>query len=573
MKSRFFFPLIALFTALSLSAQDVDALAEPALGDNCTSILASPEATEDGSAITSHTCDSWYRTWMRWLPAVEYKNDTLVEVYSGKMHTEYPGDMDGVKVKGKVRQKAGKTFRVLDTAYPCLNEKQLAMGETTYGGRDTLRNNAGIFMIEELQRLALQRCSTAREAILYMGELAYEYGYGDGGECLTIIDPKEAWIFEIQGEGPDNLGAVWAARRIPAGEVAVSANISRIGSLSPLTEPAPVKLKKGKKAVYSPLVNDDVMASQNVFAVARKLGLWDGAGEFSFWRAYSGENYEGEMKNYAIRELFIMQQLAPSRGFNASMDELPVSVKPDNKLTLKEVNRLLGSYYEGTENDLTQLMRVPKKGRKLFSKEPWTDTDSIVSNYANPWMRFDEISAYYAMTGDKRFDWVRTIAVPQCAYSTIIQARKNLPDAVGGVCWMSLDNPGQSPRYPIFAGGTELPAMVKICGQHRYREDCLLWHIRRTNKLATVRWGVCRKTLEPARDHFLDKGMRELKFVEQEYQEIINVGNTSSEDDKKKAAAEATAFLNDYTADFIGAVLLRWDELYLTYWRKYWAGF
>lgn len=547
----------ALLSSLALFAQDD--LMTVSLGDRCTSILATPGATDDCSAITSHTCDSWYRTWMRWLPAKEYKNDTMVSVYSGKMHTEYPNSMDGVTEKGKVSQKAGTTYRVLDTAYPCLNEKQLAMGETTYGGRDTLRNKNGILMIEELQRLALQRCSTAREAILYMGELAYEYGYGDGGECLTIIDKEEAWIFEIQGEGPDRLGAVWAACRIPDGEVSVSANISRIGSLEPLTEPEQKKTKKNKKQPYQPLVSDNVMASANVFAVARRLGLWDGQTPFSFWRAYSGKNYEGKTKNYGTRELFIYQQLAPSQAFDTTWQELPLSIQPDNLLSVKEVSRLLGSYYEGTDQDLTQLMRVPKKSRKLFSTEKWEDTDSIVSNFANPWMRFDEISAYYALTGDERFDWVRTIAVPQCAYSTVIQTRKDMPDAIGGVCWMSLDNPGQSPRFPIFAGTTELPQMLKICGQHRYRTDCLLWHLRQTNKLAAVRWGICRKTLEPARDRFLDKGLRELNFVEQTYLSL----------DEK----QATDFLNNYTADFVGAIVLRWDELYLTYWRRFWAGF
>lgn len=553
---------LLIFNLLLSCIVYADSFSSPAFGDNCTSILVSPGASEDGSALTSHTCDSWYRTWMRWLPSVTYTQDTLIEVYTGKMHTEYPGSMDGVKVKGKVLQKAGTTFRVLDTAYPCLNEKQLAMGETTYGGKDTLRNKDGLLMIEELQRLALQRCSTAREAILYMGELAYEYGYGDGGECLTIIDPKEAWLFEIQGEGPSRLGAVWAACRIPDGEVAVSANISRIGSLYPLQEPQPKKHKKGKKAPYQPLVSDMMMASQNVFAVARELQLWDGEGEFSFWRAYSGANYEGEMKNYAIRELFLMQEMAPSMGLNKDMDELPVSIRPDKPLSVKEVSRLLGSYYEGTEHDLTQLMRVPKKGRKLFSKEKWEDTDSIVSNFANPWMRFDEISTYYAMTGDERFDWVRTVAVPQCAYSTVIQARQWLPDAVGGVCWMSLDNPGQSPRFPIFAGSTDLPQMLKICGQHRYRDDCLLWHLRQTNKLAAVRWGICRKTLEPARDYFMEKGLREQPFIEQTYQ------STASDNTE-----EATTLLNYYTADFVGAIVLRWDELYRSYWRKFWAGF
>lgn len=571
MKSTRFFALVMLLWgsvtlfaqmetagSTSVSRSETESIA---FGDNCTSILVGRNATTDGSVITSHTCDSWYRTWMRWLPAVEYKNDTTIEVFSGLMHTEYPDSRDGVKVKGKVAQKAGKTFRVLDTAYPCLNEKQLAMGETTFTGKDTLRNKDGILMIEELARLALQRCSTAREAILYMGELVYEYGYGDGGECLTIADPKEAWIFEVLGEGPDHLGGVWAAQRIPDDEICVSANIGRIGSLAPLTEPAAPK-KKGKKEAYTPLVSETMMASQNVYSVARQLQLWDGTGEFSFWRAYSGKNFFGKMQNYANRELFIMQQLAPSLGLNAEMDELPVSVRPEHKLSVKEVSDLLASYYEGTEQDLTQLMRQPKKGRQLFSDEKWEDKDSVVSNVANPWMRWDEICANYAMTGDERWQWVRTIAVPQCAYSTVIQVRADQPDAVGGVCWMSLDNPGQSPRFPIFAGSTDVPQVLKICGQHRYREDCLLWHYRRANKLATVRWGICRKTMEPARERFMEKGLRELKMVEETYRTM-----------EQDTTQNAVQFLNDYTADFVGATMLRWDELYNAYWRKFWAGF
>ena len=160
----------------------------------------------------------------------------------------------------------------LDTAYPCLNEKQLAMGETTISGRDTLRNKNGIFMIEELSRIALERCTTARDAIRLMGELVKKYGYGDSGECLTIADKNEAWLFEIFGEGPKKVGGVWAAVRIPDDEVAVSANISRIGALD-LSDP------------------DHYMASDNVFEVAKKLKLWDGKEPFCFWKAYSGTNY------------------------------------------------------------------------------------------------------------------------------------------------------------------------------------------------------------------------------------------------------------------------------------------
>lgn len=541
---------------------------EQAWGDNCTSILAGRKATADGSVMTSHTCDSWYRTWMQWVPAADYATDTVMDVFEGRMHTEYPASMDGVKVKGQIKQPAGHTFRFLDTAYPCLNERQLAMGETTITGRDTLENHDGMLMIEELARVALQRCSKAREAILLMGQLVHEYGYGDSGECLTIADTDEAWIFEVFGEGPDQPGGVWAAQRIPDDEVCVSANICRIGQLESLasqasaTDKGAVKARRGgKKPAYQPLVSDTQMASQNVFSVARKLGLWDGQQAFSFWRAYSGENFFGRMANYANRELWIMQQLAPSLGLNAGMDELPVSVRAEHQITVEEVSRLLGSYYEGTEQDLTQLARVPNARRDLFSDAPWVAADSIVSPVANPWMRSDEINMLHALTGDPQFQWVRTVAVPQCAYSTIIQLRGWMADGVGGVCWMSLDNPGQSPRFPIFCGSDQVPAVLKVCGQHRYRDDCLLWHYRQANKLATVRWGTCRKTMEPARDYFLQKGLRELPMVEQLY--------TTMADDPEAQRS----MLNGYTADFVGATMLRWDELYRTYWRQFWAGF
>ena len=152
-----------------------------------------------------------------------------MSIYEGTMHTEHAKDMTGVKERGTIPQ-ASHTYRFLNTAYPCLNEKQLAMGETTISGRDTLENKEGLFMIEELQRVALQRCTTARQAIRLMGSLIKEYGYGDSGECLTIADQNEVWIFEVFGEGPKQKGGVWAAQRIPDDEVAVSANISRIGT-------------------------------------------------------------------------------------------------------------------------------------------------------------------------------------------------------------------------------------------------------------------------------------------------------------------------------------------------------
>lgn len=503
---------------------------------SCTSIMVGKKASADGSVITSHTCDSWYRTWMTVRPAADYKEGEMENIYDGRMHTEWVEDMSKVVVKGQIPQ-VSHTYRVLDTSYPCLNEKQLGMGETTISGRDTLRNKNGMFMIEELQRVALERCTTAREAIKLMGELVKQYGYGDSGECLTIADTKEVWIFEIFGEGPDKIGGVWAAQRIQDDEVAVSANIPRISTLN---------LKD----------KNNYMASDNVFDVAKRLGLWDGKEPFKFWKAYGGPNYSGDWKNYSTREFFIYTSLAPSLGLTEDMEEMPLGVKPEKLVTVEEVARLLGSYYEGTEKDLSGRLKVAQRNRKTG------EMDTIVSPVANPWMRSDEI-ALYAALGDEKMKWTRTVAVPQCAYSTIIQLRDWLPDAVGGVVWMSLDNPGESPRFPIFCGTASLPGVLKVCGNHRYRDDSALWHYRQTNKLATVRWGTCRKTLEPARDYFLKKGLRELPFVEETYKLILD----------KDGNEEAEAFLTNYTADFVGATILKWDELYRTYWRQFWSGF
>ena len=527
---------------LTVGAQTDETTPEGMKRMSCTSIMVGKRASTDGSVITSHTCDSWYRTWMTMTPARDYERDTVTAIYDGRMHTQTPQDSTKMYRKGVIPQ-VRHTYRYLDTAYPCLNEKQLAMGETTIGGHDTLRNRQGMFTIEELQRIALERCTTAREAIRLMGQLVKQFGYGDSGECLTIADKNEVWIFEVFGEGPQKVGGVWAAQRIPDDEIAVSANISRIGRLN-LNDP------------------DHFMASDNVHDVARRLKLWDGKQEFSFWRVYSGGNYLKEPKNYSVREHYIMNALAPSLHLSDTIQELPLSVKPDSLVSVERVMALLGSYYEGSDKNLSGRHRIPNPKRKdkqgnLVENQP----DSIVSPVSNPWMRPDEINMYYAM-GDSAMKNIRTVSVSWCAYSTVIQLRSWLPNEVGGVCWMALDNPGESPRFPIFSGTTELPKLLQVCGQHSDRDDAALWHYRKANRLATVRWGTYRKVLEPLRDYYVDKGQRELPWVEQSWQSL-NAADP-------KAAQQ---MLNGYVADFFGATVVRWDELARHIWRQQWTGF
>ena len=221
-KSTLLTLIIAFCFALLVSAQNDD----PAYKESCTSIMVGRLASTDGSVMTAHTCDAYYRTWVAIVPAMKFANDTIHNVYWGTMHTSSAWSNEKLVLKGSIPE-VRETYGYINTAYPCLNEKQLAIGETTFGGKRELMNKKGMFQIEELERVALQRCNTARQAIKLIGELIKTYGYGDDGECITIADKKEVWQLEIMGEGPDNVGGVWAAQRIPDNHIGISANLCR----------------------------------------------------------------------------------------------------------------------------------------------------------------------------------------------------------------------------------------------------------------------------------------------------------------------------------------------------------
>ncbi len=499
--------------------------------ESCTSIMVGKKASADGSVITSHTCDGNYRTWMNIVPAATYERDTVVGIYTGRMHTESVEDQTKVVLKGTIPQ-VRSTYQFLNTAYPCLNEKQLGIGETTITGRKELVNKQGMFMIEELQKIVLERCKTAREAIKLMGELIRQYGYADDGECLTIADPKEVWHFELFGEGPDKIGGVWAAIRIPDDHVGVSANIPRISSIN-LND------------------KDNVMASSNVFDVAKKLGYWDGKEPFCFWKAYGGGK-----KAFNIREYFILTRLAPYLNLSYDAEELPFTVKPEKPVAVTDVMALLRQTYEGTEWDMTQNLKV--NVRKKDSDE----METIISPSANPWMTMDMVNMLNGIK-DSTVVRYRLVSVPQCSYSHVIQLRDWLPDEIGGVAWVSFDNPGQSPRFPVFCGNKSFPAGFNVCGQHRYREDATIWTYRRTNKLATVRWGLTKDIMTESILHFEEKAQMELPFVEGQYKKCLQANGQE----------KANEFLTNYTADFVGATMLRWKEMGDTFWKMFARGF
>jgi len=540
--SRFLAVLAAvafLTISLAAAAEKPAAVARAEEPDGCTSIQVGRLATVDGSVITCHTCDGPYRTWLNIVPHQKWPDKSTTKVYSGKMHTETPGDLQGMVLRGEIPQVA-ETFQFLNTAYPCLNEYGLAIGETTIGGRQELVNNEGQLMIEEVERLMLERCKTAREAIKLAGQLVKEYGYGDDGECITVADGKEVWQFEIFGAGPLQKGSVWAAERIPDDHIGISANIPRIGQLD---------LKDA----------DHFMASDNVFQVAQDMGWWDpkSGKPFKFWEAYSGR------KPFSTREFFVLSTLAPSLKLSMDLPELPFSVKPEKKLSVRDVLRIYRDPYAGTDLDMTKNLLVPKRqGRRdqaAPAANPPAAPEMVPSPIASAWMSRDVIQLLNTIKPGT-VTMQRTIPISGCSYATVIQVRGWLPPSVGAICWFAFDNPAMSARIPIFAGATDLPPSFEVCGQHRYRMDSADWAFRRTNRLATLKWGLTKDQVQGTVAEFEDKAFADLPMIEKKVQDIL----ASKTPDKEPFTA--TQYVTKCTNDFARAAIQRSLELGDKFW-------
>ena len=399
-------------------------LSEEVENDPCTSILVTKTASADGSVMTTHSCDGGYEFRLHVIPG---KTNT-----PGSMRPIFQGGGNGAERAQAVKvgeiPAVGQTFSRFDVAYPFMNEKQLGLGETTFGGRRELYNQEGLLDIMALERIALERTTTAREAIKLMGALTAEYGYGDSGECLTIIDPKEAWVFEIMGAGPLEIGAVWAARRIPEGEVFVSANRSRIGKID---------LKD----------TENFMASDNVFLVAEEMGWYDPqAGKaFEFNKAYAPRTSIGSRR----REWRVLSTLAPGLKLDPWSTDYPFSVKPGKKVTVRELMALHRDSYEGTPFDMTKgLAAGPFNNPNRFSTR--------------------------VNTGDY-VGWERSISIFRCSYCVVLQARDWLPDEIGGLAWFAEDDPKNSCFIPLYGSITRVPPSFEIGRRDVFNRESAWW--------------------------------------------------------------------------------------------------
>jgi len=328
MKHKYLYLLILTFVFTNSFSQDKSDWIG-GYPDACTSITVGKSATKDGSVITSHTDDS-HRTQssVNIVPSLKHSKDETCTMYNRvTCDTTVMPSYSNIPV-GIIPQ-VELTNGFINSAYPCMNDKQLAIGESTFGGRDELQSDKGLIDCQRLCQLMLERCSTAREAIKMAGELTKLYGWRDYGECLTIADTKEVWHFEIVGPGKDKVGAVWVAQRVPDDHVSVNANASRIREID---------------------MNDTdyFMSSENVLEVAKENGWWnESMGNFEFCYAYAPES---RMSVAATRrEWRVLDLFAPSLKLDPNADDYPFSVKPDSLVTLEKLVSVFKDYYEGTD--------------------------------------------------------------------------------------------------------------------------------------------------------------------------------------------------------------------------------
>ncbi len=406
----------------------------------CTNLIVTRGASTDGSVMVSYAADSHqlygalYHT-----PAGKHKAGSMMKVH----------EWDTSRYLGEIAQIA-KTYSTIGN----MNEHQLIIGETTFGGRHELEDPKGGIDYGSLIYITLQRAKTAREAIDVIVELANTYGYASSGESFSIADKNEAWIMELIGKGPEQKGIVWVARRIPDGYISAHANQARISTF-PLNDP------------------ENCLYAEDVIEFARQKGYFSGADEeFSFCAAYAPLDFSA-MRGCEARVWSFFRRFA--EGMDAYEDyalghnpnnPMPLWVKPTKKLSPKDVFDMMRDHYEGTVMDMT------------------TDIGAGGSKCPYRWrpMGFEVDGVEYVNE--------RAIATQQTGFWFVAQARQQLPDPIGGVIWFGTDDAATSPLTPIYCGSTKVPECLdeKTANILTYSDKSMFWVTNRIAQFAYLRY-------------------------------------------------------------------------------------
>jgi dipeptidase len=422
--------VFSLFMVLLLSG-----LVSEEITNACTNFLVTKGASVKGSTMITYSADSHqlYGELYYW-PAMDYPQGTLVDVI----------EWDTRRYMGKILQ-AAHTYSVVGN----MNEHQLAIGETTYGGIETLVDTAAIVDYGSLIYLTLQRAKNAREAIKVMSDLVSEYGYASEGESFSIADPNEAWIFEIIGKGPNNRGAVWVARRIPDGYISGHANQARIQTfpLSTGKKNSIAITSKELSRVSDPMV--ECVYAYDVIDFARSKNLFKGKdAEFSFSDTYNPITFSGaRFCDARVWSFFksvnsdMYQYFNYISGHDLSR-RMPLWIKPDHKISNYDLMNFMRDHLEGTPLDMRKDIGagpfgLPYRWRPL----DWTvDTAKNAPVYCNE----------------------RTVATQQTGFVFVAESRSWLPDPVGGIFWFGVDDAATTVFTPMYCGITVIPECFKV---------------------------------------------------------------------------------------------------------------
>jgi len=488
-------------------------LPAPTPAEACTNILVTPGASEDGSSIITYACDGRFHARLRMREAADHEPGSKREIRSW-----------GGELRGEIPQVA-RTHKVVGL----MNEHQLAIAETTTTGREELQDPDGLLHYWDLMQLALERATTAREAIDVMTSLVAEHGYRSTAESFAIADPEEVWLMEMSGKGPGRKGAVWVAMKLPDGTISAYANGLRIRQF-PLDDPDTCR--------YSPDVVD--------FAVEQ--GYWDpeSAQPFDFTAAYDVPTVQSR-RYTATRIWSIFRRAAPS--LDASLDPAyhrgepgaepyPLWIEPDEKLSAADVMALMRDHYEGTPYDMTDGLAAGPFGTP------------------NRWrpMTWEVDGATYT--------WERPISTQQTGFSFVSQSRAWLPDPIGGLLWYGVDDTAMTCYVPIPMAVTRLPPSFTAGGLDRFTWDSAWWVFNLVANFANLKYSYMAPEILALQ--------RELEETSMAMQPTIEAGALAMFERNPDVAAE---ILTNHSVGRAEHVVAEWRELAVRLFTTYNDGY
>ena len=471
----------------------------------CTNFIVGKKASVDGSVICSYNADSYGAfMWLYHYPAGKHAKGEMRKIY----------EWDTNKYLGEIPE-AEETYNVVGN----INEWQVTIGETTYGGREEMVDSTGVIDYGSLIYISLQRSKTAREAIQTMTTLAEQYGYCSEGETFTICDPEEAWILEMQGCGPDRSVSkervVWVARRIPDEAICGHANQSRIGVF-------PLKDK------------ENVLYSKNVIKYACKMGWFSGKDEdFSFKNAYAFPDFSGRricdarVWSFFNHHVKGMDRYLPwALGKDKDAEDMPLWVIPDKKLSVQDVINDMRDHYEGTPMAIDS-----------------TDIGGGIWQ-----MPYRPTPLYYKVDGKKYFN-ERPTSTQQTAWTYVSQMRSWMPRQVGGCFWFGNDDGNMVAYTPIYCSMTEQPECYNTPGADEvtFSMKNAYWVENWVSNMVYPRYSMLFPSLKVVRD-----SLQNAYFAQQPDIEAKAM---------KMESAEMQRFLNAYSIQQAQQMLARWQQL------------